>query len=137
MEALHLTIHPLDPLAVRGAAAEIGCLPLTTLQVSPEWAGAMLPLTFEEAVERLSRLPKAYIEPDGSFVWAGAGPPAFRWEGMLHDRGQRLSHVELLGQGGRESLLRLIVTVAGDPQQLMIQSVREGRFFAAVSYATA
>lgn len=130
VDELHLMIHPLDASATRGAAAEIGSLPLTTLHVGLQWAAAMLPLTFEEAVEGLGRLPMAYIEPDGSFVWAGAGPPAFRWEGMLHDRGERLSHVELMGHGCSDDLMRLIAAVAGDSQQIMIQAVREGKFFA-------
>ncbi|MCE9551990.1 MAG: hypothetical protein K8T91_01245 [Planctomycetes bacterium] len=130
MDELHLTIHPLDASATRGATAEVGPLTLTSLQVSPQWAAAMLSLTFEEAVERLSRLPMAYIEPDGSYVWAGAGPPAFRFEGMLHDRGERLSHVELMGHGCHETLLRLIAAVAGEPDHVMIQTVRDGKFFA-------
>lgn len=136
MDELHLTIHPLDVKAERGIVTQIGPLTLPALQVSAGWAAAMLPLTFEEAVERLVRLPMAYIEPDGSFVWASAGPPAFRWEGMLHDRGERLSHVELIGHGCNTSLVHLIIAVAGDPQQLMIQTVRDGRFFTAGSLST-
>ena len=131
MDNVHLTIHPLDEEAVRGPVATFGPLVLPTLRVGANWAAAMLPLTFEEAVARLEALPLAYIEPDGSFVWAGAGPPAFQWEGMLHDRGERLSHVELLGHGGPAELTRLIEAVAGGCSRLMIQSVRNGLFLAA------
>ena len=133
MDSVHLTIHPLDAEAVRGPMATFGPLALPTLRVSANWAAAMLPPTFEEAVASLESLPLAYVEPDGSFVWAGAGPPPFQWEGMLHDRGERLSHVELLGHGGPAELTRLIEAVAGDLSRLMIQSVRHGLFFAATA----
>lgn len=137
MDDLHLIIHPLNAEAMHGPVAGIGSLRLPTLRVSADWATAMLPLTFEEAVERLGRLPMSYIEPDGSFVWAGVGPPAFRFEGMLHDRGERLSHVELMGHGGSDDLMRLITAVSGDPRRIMIQTVRDGKFFAAGTCATA
>jgi len=135
VKEVHLTIHPLDNHAVRGAEVAVGPLFMSAVRVSDRWAEAMLPLTFEEAVARLECLPMLYIEPDGSFVWAGAGPPPFRWEGMLHDRGERLSHVELIGHGGVDALLRLMESAAGEPSQLMIQTVRDGKFFAALEHS--
>jgi len=54
---------------------------------------------------------------------------------MLHDRGERLSHVELIGHGGVDALLRLMESAAGEPSQLMIQTVRDGKFFAALEHS--
>lgn len=131
MDDMHLMIHPADANAERGAVQRIGPLMRPTLRVSSQWAIPMLPLTFEEAMARLEKLPLAYTEPDGSFSWSGAGPPPFQFQGLLHDRGERLSHVEILGHGDEQALTRLITVVAGDLKGLMIQSVRDGRFYLA------
>jgi len=133
MEELHLMIHPLDRMAEHGPVEQIGPLRRPTLRVSPQWAAAMLPLTFEEALKRLEALPLAYTEPDGSFSWSNAGAAPFQFQGLLHDRGDRLSHVEILGHGDEAALMRLIAAVAGDLKELMIQSVREGRFYLAAA----
>jgi hypothetical protein len=60
--------------------------------------------SFEQAVDRLSDLPRLYIEPDGSFVWtgkmdAGAVQADSDWQlfGMLYDVGERLNRIELQG----------------------------------------
>jgi hypothetical protein len=133
MDELHLMIHPLDTQAERGPVQQIGPLLRPTLRVSSQWAITMLPLTFEQAMTRLEQLPLAYTEPDGSFSWSGSGPQPFQLQGLLHDRGERLSHVEIMGHGYEVALIRLITTVAGDLNDLMIQSVREGKFFTAAA----
>jgi len=133
MDELHLMIHPLDKQAERGPVQQIGPLLRPMLRVSPQWAAATLPLTFEEALARLEALPMAYTEPDGSFSWSGSGAAPFQFQGLLHDRGERLSHVEILGHGEEEVMTRLIAAVAGDLKDLMIQSVREGKFYLAVA----
>lgn len=61
-------------------------------------AAASFQITFEQAVERLQRLDRMFIELDGSFLWTGQDSDC-RWQldGMLYDDGQRLKRVELKG----------------------------------------
>lgn len=60
--------------------------------------------SFEEAVDKLSQIPRLFIEPDGSFVWTGnsAGEqselgPQWHLFGMLYDAHGRMNRVELQG----------------------------------------
>jgi hypothetical protein len=94
---------------------------LPTLDPGAAWAATSLPTTFEEAAAALEALPRMFVEPDGAFVLRGEptdGTPAsrqaegWRWEGLLHDRGDRLHFVELFGQGPEEALDAILAAVA-------------------------
>ena len=58
-----------------------------------------LSVSFERALAALEALPRLFIEPDGSLVWASREPGGESWQvdGNLYDQGSRLSHVELSG----------------------------------------
>jgi hypothetical protein len=58
-----------------------------------------LMVTFDDALVRLERLPRLFIEPDGSFVWRGTTEASEEWQldGNLTDRGDVLDYVELGG----------------------------------------
>src|SRR5262245_38010588 len=60
---------------------------------------APLAVTFDQALAALARLPRLFIEPDGSFVWAGETADGAKWQvdGNLIDRGDVLAYVELKG----------------------------------------
>ncbi len=72
--------------------------PMETLVLTPAQQAAPMPVTFEQAYERLSRLPRLFVEPDGAFVWVGeheAGP--WQVDGCLYDGPQQLVYVEIAG----------------------------------------
>jgi hypothetical protein len=60
---------------------------------------AGLPVTFDAALAALEKLPRMFIEPDGSFVWRGAAAGGKGWQvdGNLIDQGPCLAYVELRG----------------------------------------
>jgi hypothetical protein len=58
-----------------------------------------LAVRFEEVLASLAKLPRMFIEPDGSFVWRGTSDDGQPWQvdGNLIDRGDVLACVELKG----------------------------------------
>jgi hypothetical protein len=66
---------------------------------SSQPSGGALPVSFDQALAALERLDRLFIEPDGSFVWAGMTAEGEAWQvdGNLIDRGECLAYVELKG----------------------------------------
>lgn len=61
-------------------------------------AASCYQLSFEQAFERLARLPRMFVELDGSLVWTGhAASGPWQLDGMLYDDGHRLKRVETKG----------------------------------------
>ena len=59
-----------------------------------------LDISLEEALLRLAQLPRMFIEPDGSFLWTGAGSDdsaAWQLEGTIYDDGRVVRYIELHG----------------------------------------
>jgi hypothetical protein len=78
-----------DPILLRG-------LTVTSLRGA---FSAFFPVTFEQALAALSKLPRLDAEPDGFFVIAGdEGGARWQVDGHLFDFGDRLHRVELHGQ---------------------------------------
>lgn len=105
--ALHVSIHP------RATNAGPGHVP------------PMFDRTFEEVTDALTRLPRMYVEPDGSFVWVASAEPAWQLDGMLYDGAGRLWYVELKGRCPQEEFDRLLSTFGWPQTPLVIQLVRE------------
>lgn len=61
--------------------------------------GHPLPVTWEVALDHLARLPRMYVEPDGSFLWTGisGADQAWQLEGTLYDNGVAVQYVDLRG----------------------------------------
>ena len=113
-----------------GPRVELRGSPIATLsgrEGRPLTFDAFFSVTFEEAVERLRRLPRLDAEPDGFFVIAGgAGPTHWRVSGQLFDFGGRLHRVELNGECPRESFDALLACVGWPQEALVFELVEEG-----------
>ncbi len=85
--------------------------------------------SFEQVAEELQKLPRMFLEPDGSFVWVGQEN---RWQidGNLFDRDGKLVYVELKGKAGSEALRQIAECLGWPRQALVVQLVREARFVA-------
>jgi hypothetical protein len=72
--------------------------------------GTPLATSFDLAAAALDRLPRMFVEPDGSFVWSGEGADGQRWQvdGNLIDRGDALACVELNGHCPEERFDELL-----------------------------
>ena len=68
--------------------------------------------SFEEAESRLTRLPKLYFEPDGSFVWTRqAGREQIY--GMLYDASGQVRYCDLQGKCTQRTWRELCRAIAG------------------------
>ena len=87
-----------------------------------------LPVTFDEAMAGLQSVPRLFIEPDGSFVWAGATQNGEAWQvdGNLIDRGDALAYVELKGCCPEAQFDRLLATLGWPAAALAFQLPQRG-----------
>ncbi|MCI0362021.1 MAG: hypothetical protein L0211_26360 [Planctomycetaceae bacterium] len=93
-------------------------------------ASAPLAVSFETALAALEKLPRLFIEPDGSFVWRGITNDGGEWQvdGNLIDRGQMLDHVDLAGQCPSERLDDVLRALGWPAATLTFQLLRLGVF---------
>ena len=91
-------------------------------------AAAPLPVTFEEALERLAQLPQMFIEPDGAFVWRPLPEVAERWQvdGNLFDRGESLFYVELKGSCPVKQFDEILACLTQEPIAFAFEWVERG-----------
>lgn len=102
---------------------------LATLVLQPHELDRPLPLSFEAAYESLERLPRMFIEPDGSFVWVAQNDePAWQVDGLLFDRAGQLMYVELKGTCPVERFEQLLGAVGWPATPVVVQLMREAVF---------
>jgi hypothetical protein len=107
-----------EPLALRGQA-------LATFRVKT--FDEFLPVTFEQAIAELCKLPRLDAEPDGFFVIAGEQDQR-RWQvdGHLFDFNDRLHRMELHGACPPAFFDALITCVGWPGMTLAFEMVHEG-----------
>jgi len=100
--------------------------------------GESLPLdvTFEAALATLEKLPRMFIEPDGSFVWAGEFADGARWQvdGNLIDRGDVLAYVDINGTCPEERFDELVRAFGWPEAPLAFQLTRSGQTLAEAAF---
>ena len=125
---IHGSIHARPPQVAPGAVQKVLGHEVALLAVTPEMLAAGMALSFEEAAERLQRLPRMFLEPDGSFVWVSpAAEPAWQLDGVLYDRNGHLQFIDVRGEFTAESLAAFLEAIAGS-QPVMFQLAREALF---------
>lgn len=84
--------------------------------------------SFEEVADLLAKLPRMFVEPDGSFIWVASHEPGWQIDGVLYDRACRLWYAEVKGRCPEEQFDQ-ILSALGWPQtpvtvQLMHEAVQ-------------
>ncbi|MEX2173218.1 MAG: hypothetical protein WD872_02580 [Pirellulaceae bacterium] len=89
-----------------------------------------LTAVFDAAYANLERLPRLFIEPDGSFVWRGTSDDGLEWQvdGNLIDRGVVLDYVELKGNCPAERFDDLLRALGWPASPVRVQLPRRGVF---------
>jgi hypothetical protein len=83
--------------------------------------------SFDAALDALARLPRMFIEPDGSFVWTGTeGSDPWQVDGNLIDRGDALAYVELKGRCPESQFNQLLAACGWPACPLACQLPRRG-----------
>jgi hypothetical protein len=100
-----------------------------TIQMQPESTPIPMPISFEQAAERLEQLPRMFLEPDGAFVWVGEQEQG-RWQvdGQLTDRDGHLLYVEVKGQCPEPAFDQLLAAFGWPETPLVFQLTREAIF---------
>lgn len=128
MYQFDMTIHARPSNIRPGSPLVVGGREVVPLVVEAGEAGEPLPVSFESALDALSNLPRMFVEPDGSFVWVSAEPPAWQVDGVLYDRGGSLLFVELRGRCTAERFDDLLAVLEWPDSALMFQLRREALF---------
>src|SRR4051812_46277785 len=89
---------------------------------------AALSVTFDAALSALARLPRMFIEPDGSFVWTGTAAADERWQvdGNLIAQGDVLAYVELKGSCPEKEFDQLLSALGWPQSPLVFQLTKRG-----------
>ncbi len=120
-----VVLHPLPGLAVPGEslADSRGTWPTIFLPAP----GGTFAVGFDEALARLDALGRAFVEPDGSFVWVGPGGEG-RWQldGNAWERDGRVASVDVRGRCPPEELARFLDVWRSPGERLAVEVVRAG-----------
>lgn len=120
--------HPAEGLADRAPHTDAwGTWP--TVQPPHEALAVPLAISFEDAVDRLSRLERMYAEPDGSFVWVSRREGlSWQVDGNLFDREGRVVLVDMKGSCPADDFDRLLACFGWPAEKLLFQLVRPAVF---------
>lgn len=124
-----VSLHPLPGGAISGPPLVDPRGTWPTIVPPTDAAGMTMTSDFDAALERLAALERAFVEPDGSFVWVGPGGRE-RWQidGNAYERNGHVLVVETKGSCP-EDIFDCFLAVWGWPEQaLAVQLVRAGVF---------
>ena len=90
-------------------------------------SAAPLSATFDDASSALARLPRMFLEPDGSFVWKPPDEaPSWQVDGNLVDQGASLFYAELKGECPEASFNQVLACFGENPRGLVFEWVERG-----------
>jgi hypothetical protein len=125
----HIALHALVDRELAESESELDGKPVRVLELPATALTHPLPISFEDAVERLSALPRMFVEPDGSFVWvSNSADSAWQLDGVLFDRGGSLQYVELHGTCSKESFESLTGIFGNNEMRFVIQLMQQAIF---------
>lgn len=133
--AFHVAIHPRSADIGEGPVVVFDRGEFSTLRPSSADLGKTFHRTFEDVLDGLAKLPRMFVEPDGSFVWVSSpGEPAWQLDGMLYDRDERLLYIELKGTCPAERLDQLLSVIDWPRTSVMFQLLREAVFLSEAEF---
>jgi hypothetical protein len=116
-------LTPALPIELRSVKLNL----LRTLDDRPPTFQAFLPVTFDQALAALSKLPRLDAEADGFFVIAGdADGQRWQVDGHLYDFNDRLHRVELHGQCPSKIFDAILACLGWPATPLACELVMEG-----------
>jgi hypothetical protein len=99
------------------------------IAVSRDALSQPLAIGFDDAVERLARLPRMFVEPDGAFVWTSpAADRLWQVDGNLFERSGRVLLVDLKGSCPPAEFDRLLEAFGWPEEPVMLGLVRAAVF---------
>jgi len=125
LRPFHANLFAVPSAVASGPTVELDGELMPTLRAAT-W-DAYFPVTFEQAIDALSRLPRVDAEPDGFFVISGE-IEGNRWQvsGHLFDFNDRLHRVELHGHCPESTLDSLLACFGERETAVAFELVAEG-----------
>ena len=100
-----------------------------TRAVSRELLALPMAIDFDEALARLARLDRMYVEPDGSIVWTSPREgPWWQVDGNLYEKDGRVLLTDLKGSCPATEFDRLLAGFGWPQQRVIVQLVRAAVF---------
>jgi len=129
-------LHCRPAAVANGDQIRIDGFELATVTLSPQQQSEPFSISFETAAEGLSKLPRMFFEPDGSFVWVSAhgAEPAWQLDGVVNDRAGRVVSVETRGNCLRTPFEQMLGVFDWPETQLVIQLVQSAVFLEVAEY---
>lgn len=131
MYRFHISLHALktDQSAQPGERLDVERRAVRPLPLQPADLVHPFDVTFDEAGDRLSALPRMFFEPDGSFVWRGERDgETWQVDGNLYDGGGRLQYVDLKGECPPDEFDRMLTAIGWPATTIVIQLTRHALF---------
>ena len=129
MSELHIAIHARPEQVATAPAVTLNGKRITPLAPLAQQTATPFAITFEEASDRLLQLPRLFLEPDGSLVWASTSDGRnWQIDAQLHDLADRLTRIDLSGTGPATAFDQLLSAIGWPATRLMFQLVREAHF---------
>ena len=113
----HIVLHAGDPM--ESVDSKFGC-------------------SFEQLTESFEKLPRMFLEPDGSFVWViEIEGSRFQMDGLLTDDGSNLLNCELKGTCEKSIWEQFLGTLGWPTQSVVVQLVQSGTFVSESEFRSA
>lgn len=127
MLSFEISIHPRPPSA-RAASAHadrLGAWP--TLAIPRDAAAMPMAVAGDDCLAAVATLDRAFVEPDGSFVWRGEqGGRGWQVDGTIHERNGHVLLAELKGDCPEPEFDRLLTAFGWPREAIAVQLLREG-----------
>lgn len=134
MFRFHCSVHSQPREVSEGTPVQLPEGSVTPLAVRQDKVTAPMSVSFEQAYESLSQLPRMFIELDGSFVWvSSAAETKWQVDGNLYDRAGVLMFVDLKGYCPSSRFDELVRVFRGGAP-LMFQLVRHALYVSEVEF---
>lgn len=127
MLSFEISLHPRPPAARTAVAYTDRMGDWPTLSIPRDEAAMPMQVAGDDCLAALARLERAFVEPDGSFVWRGEhGDRGWQVDGTIHERDGRVLFAELKGNCPEQEFDRLLAAFGWPAQGVAMQLLREG-----------
>lgn len=128
MHAFHVFVHTKPGTCTAGREIQLPGCSLPTLRVPDQAALSRFHIDFDSVAVGLQGIPNLHFEPDGWFL---VSDPSGAWQvqGVVHDQGHQIAHLELKGNCyERAPLIQIIETLDTPITDLLVQFAEQGLF---------
>lgn len=124
-----ISIHAKPASSRHGETIALSGTRYETFRLNAEQQMSPMAVSFEEVVDQLNRLPRMFVEPDGSFVWTGSEEvKMWQLDGCIYDRSGRVIYVDLAGRCPASQFDRLLAVFGWPETELLIQLSQQALF---------